>query len=48
VMANLSIYFRSTSLFNTLTMFVLLAGGIGFMARALKAVPAPAATPPER
>src|SRR4051812_14506861 len=31
VLANLQIYFESTSLFNTLTMLVLLFGGLGLM-----------------
>jgi hypothetical protein len=33
---NLHIYFRPTSLFNTLMMLVLLFGGIGLIARALR------------
>jgi len=33
---NLRIYFEPTSLFNTLTMLVLLAGGLGLVARSLK------------
>ncbi len=37
IIANLSIYFQPTSLFNTIVMFVLLAGGIGLVARALRA-----------
>jgi hypothetical protein len=37
ILMNMSIYFRATSLFNTLTMLVLLAGGIGLIASALKA-----------
>jgi hypothetical protein len=37
ILMNMSIYFRATSLFNTLVMLVLLAGGIGLIARALKA-----------
>jgi uncharacterized protein len=36
VLMNMSIYFRSTTLFNTLTMLVLLAGGIGLIASSLK------------
>jgi hypothetical protein len=36
ILMNMDIYFRPTSLFNTLTMLVLLAGGIGLMARALR------------
>jgi hypothetical protein len=37
IITNLEIYFRPTSLFNTLMMLVLLAGGIGLVARSLKA-----------
>ena len=37
IIANLQIYFQPTSLFNTITMFVLLAGGIGLIARAVVA-----------
>jgi hypothetical protein len=36
VIANLHIFFRPTSLFNTLVMLVLLAGGIGLVARSLR------------
>jgi len=36
VIANLHIYFQPTSLFNTILMLVLLAGGLGFIARALR------------
>ena len=36
ILLNLDIYFRSTSLFNTLLMLVLLVGGIGLIARSLK------------
>lgn len=36
ILMNLQIYFRSTSLFNTLVMLVLLFGGIGLIARALR------------
>jgi hypothetical protein len=35
VIANLRIYFQPTSLFNTLVMLVLLAGGLGLIIRAL-------------
>jgi len=35
VLVNLHIYFRPTSLFNTIVMLVLLAGGLGLIARAL-------------
>ncbi len=37
ILMNLQIYFQPTSLFNTLLMIVLLAGGIGLIARALVA-----------
>ncbi|MEA2601969.1 MAG: hypothetical protein QOF89_2961 [Acidobacteriota bacterium] len=36
ILSNLEIYFRSTSLFNTLLMLVLLFGGLGLIARALR------------
>lgn len=36
VIANLDIYFRPTSLFNTIVMLTLLAGGIGLVFRSLK------------
>jgi hypothetical protein len=36
ILMNLQIYFQSTSLFNTIMMLVLLAGGIGLVARSLK------------
>jgi len=36
IIANLEIYFRATSLFNTLLMLVLLLGGIGLVARAVR------------
>ena len=39
ILANLNIYFRPTSLFNTLLMLGLLAGGIGAMAAALRSAP---------
>lgn len=35
ILMNLQIYFQPTSLFNTIVMLVLLAGGIGLIARAL-------------
>jgi predicted membrane channel-forming protein YqfA (hemolysin III family) len=35
ILMNLQIYFESTSLFNTIMMLVLLAGGIGLVARSL-------------
>lgn len=37
ILMNLSIYFQPTSLFNTLVMLGLLAGGIGLIARAVRA-----------
>lgn len=37
VLVNMQIFFRPTSLFNTLVMLTLLFGGIGLIARALKA-----------
>lgn len=40
ILSNLQIYFRSTSLFNTLMMFGLLAAGIGMLAASLKSKPA--------
>jgi predicted membrane channel-forming protein YqfA (hemolysin III family) len=36
ILTNLDVYFRPTSLFNTLLMLVLLFGGIGLVARALR------------
>ena len=36
IIANLEIYFRATSLFNTLVMLVLLFGGIGLVARSVR------------
>lgn len=35
ILMNLQIYFQQTSLFNTILMLVLLAGGIGLIARSL-------------
>ena len=37
VIANLQIFFRPTSLFNTILIFGLLAGGIGLVAKSLRA-----------
>lgn len=37
VVANMQIHFRSTNLFNTLAMLVLIAGGIGVIARSMRA-----------
>ena len=39
VIANLHIYFQPTSLFNTIVMLVLLVGGLGLIARALRSHP---------
>ena len=36
ILLNLRIYFEPTSLFDTLVMLMLLAGGIGLVARSLK------------
>lgn len=36
VIANLHIYFQPTSLFNTMVMLILLAGGLGLIARSLR------------
>ena len=36
IITNLDIYFRETSLFNTILMLVLLAGGVGLVARSLR------------
>jgi hypothetical protein len=37
IIANLHIYFQATSLFNTLIMLILLVGGLGLIARSLRA-----------
>jgi hypothetical protein len=39
VLANMHIFFRPTSLFNTLVMLILLVGGLGLIARALRPHP---------
>ncbi len=36
VLANLRVYFQPTSLFNTIVMLVLLVGGLGLIARAMR------------
>jgi hypothetical protein len=36
ILMNLNIYFRPTSLFNTLIMLILLVGGLGLIARSLR------------
>ncbi len=41
ILSNLNIYFRPTSLFNTLLMLALLAAGLGLIARAVRSVPLP-------
>lgn len=38
IIANLRIHFRSTSLYETLVMLVLIAGGLGVIARSLRSV----------
>ena len=43
ILLNLRIYFEPTSLFDTLVMLVLLAGGLGLLARSLRP---PTPTPP--
>jgi hypothetical protein len=43
ILMNLRIYFEPTSLFDTLVMLVLLAGGLGLLARSLKPQPPPQA-----
>ena len=37
ILMNLQVYFQPTSLFNTVTMLILLAGGIGLIARSIVA-----------
>ena len=39
IVANLGVYFQSASLFNTLVMLGLVAGGIGLVVRAVKTMP---------
>jgi hypothetical protein len=41
ILANLHIYFRPSSLFNTLVMLVLLVGGLGLIARGIQPHPKP-------
>jgi len=36
ILMNLRVYFEPTSLFNTLVMLLLLAGGLGLVARSLR------------
>jgi hypothetical protein len=45
ILMNLEIYFRQTSLFNTLVMLVLLFGGLGLIARSLRSTSPPAPSP---
>lgn len=42
IITNLDIYFQPTSLFNTILMLVLLAGGVGLVARSLRSHPSQA------
>ncbi len=44
IVSNLGVYFQPTSLFDTLVMLVLVTGGIGLVARAVKAMPDPEAS----
>lgn len=44
IVSNLGVYFQPTSLFDTLVMLVLVTGGIGLVARAVKAMPEPEAS----
>ena len=39
ILTNLTIFFRPTSLFNTMIILVLLAGGLGLIAKSLRAKP---------
>ncbi len=39
VIANLQIYFRPTTLYNTLIMLILLVGGLALIARSLRSLP---------
>ena len=48
IVANLRIYFQPTSLFDTLMMLGLLAGGLGLVARSLRAVQPPASPSGDR
>ena len=47
ILVSLHIYFRPTSLFNTLMMLVLLFGGVGLIIRSLKAFPPKQSEPPK-
>ena len=46
ILMSMHLYFRPTSLYNTLTMLVLIAGGLGLIARSLKAAGPRQAPPP--
>ena len=48
IITNLNIFFRPTSLFNTLLMLALLAGGLGLVARSLRSHGATTATTPDQ
>jgi len=41
IIANLHVYFQPSSLFDTLLILTLIAGGIGFVARSLREMPQP-------
>jgi hypothetical protein len=41
IVSNLSVYFQSTSLFDTLVMLLLLTGGIGLILRSVREMPSP-------
>ena len=41
IIANLHVYFQPSSLFDTLLILTLIAGGIGLVARSLRAMPQP-------
>jgi len=48
IITHLNIFFRPTTLFDTLLMLGLLAGGLGLVARSVRAYGATAATSPEK
>jgi hypothetical protein len=48
IIANLHIYFQPSSLFDTLLILGLLAGGVGLVARSLRAMPEPKDEPGPR
>lgn len=41
ILSHLSIYFQPSSLFDTLVILILIAGGLGLVARSLKSLPDP-------